>query len=315
MTRPDRIALLLINPKSRRGADEDLSAGLELLHQAGIRVLQKEPRSADHMAQLLREHRGQVDFFILGGGDGTISTAAPVLYECGKPFAVIPLGTANDLARSLDITGGVEEACRVIVEGHRRRIDLGMVNDHYFFNVAHIGLGVHVTYELTPEVKKRWGVFSYLHAFSRALSRTRSFRVRLSVDGREYRQKKSIHIAVGNGRFYGGGNVVDERARIDSGELCLYSLKPQSLWELLTLAPLLRSGRQRRAKRTFTAVARHIEIRTSQREEIHADGEPAGFTPAVFRVLPQALEVYAAAPVEAGETPATTIATREVSAA
>lgn len=295
MTPFNRTALLLVNPASRKGSDEDLREGVTLLEEAGIRVLQTPPKSAEHLVQLIRKHRDQVDLFILGGGDGTISAAAPALYECGKPFAILPLGTANDLARSVGVPTDVLEAWRIILSDCRRRIDLGMVNNHYFFNVAHIGLGVHITYELTPEVKKRWGVFSYLQAFFRALSRKRSFRVQLQVDGKVY-QQKSIHLAVGNGRFYGGGNVVDERAHIDSGELCLFSLKPQSLWELLTLAPLLRSGKQHLVKRTFTTRGKHIKIQTSHPEEIHADGEPAGFTPAVFKVLPGALEIYVACP-------------------
>jgi len=298
----NRTALLLVNSASRRGSDEDLREGVALLEEAGIRVLQSIPKSAEHLVQLIRKHRDQVDFYILGGGDGTISAAAPALYECGKPFAVLPLGTANDLARSIGVPADVLEAWRLILSDCRRRIDLGMVNDHYFFNVAHIGLGVHITYELTPEVKKRWGVFSYLQAFFRALSRKRSFRVFLRVDGKGYRQK-SIHLAVGNGRFYGGGNVVDERARIDSGEMCLFSLKPQSLWELLTLAPLLRSGKQHLVERTFTASGKQIEVQTSHPEEIHADGEPAGYTPAVFKVLPGALEVYVTCPVKPAEIP------------
>lgn len=302
MTPYDRTALLIVNPTSRRGSEEDLQAGLQVLEEAGIRVIRRTTESVDHLLQLMREHRAQVDFYILGGGDGTLSSAAPALYECGKPFAILPLGTANDLARSLGVPADVVAACRIIVANQRRRIDLGMMNEHFFFNVAHIGLGVHITYQLTPEVKKRWGVFSYLQAFFRAASRRRPFHVFLRVDGRDFRQK-TIHLAVGNGRFYGGGNVVDERASIDSGELYLYSLKPQSLWGLLALAPLLRSGKQRLAKRTFTIIGKQIEIRTSRPREIHADGEPAGFTPAVFKVLPGALEVYGAF---ASETPVAT---------
>ncbi len=294
-----RRALLLVNPNSRRGADEDLQEGLKLLADAGVEVIQQQPTSAEHMNQLIREYRDRVEFYMLGGGDGTISAAAPALRECGKPFAVLPLGTANDLARSIGLPEQMSDVFRLIIANRRRRIDLGSVNGRYFFNVAHVGLGVHITYELTPEIKKRLGVFSYLQAFFRALSYKQAFRVLVQVDGRPYRQR-SIHLAVGNGRFYGGGNVVDERAEIDSGELYLFSLKPQSIWELLWLAPLLRGGRQRLVARTFTAIGQRIVVKTTRPHEIHADGEPAGFTPAVFEVLHDALEVFAEVP-ESGQ--------------
>lgn len=299
-----RRALLLVNPNSRRGADEDLQEGLKLLADAGVEVIQQQPTSAEHMDQLIREYRDRVEFYMLGGGDGTISAAAPALRECGKPFAVLPLGTANDLARSIGLPEQMRDVFRLIAADRRRSIDLGSVNGRYFFNVAHIGLGVHITYELTPEIKKRLGVFSYLQAFFRALSRKQVFRVMMQLDDRHYRQR-SIHLAVGNGRFYGGGNVVDERAQIDSGDLYLYSLKPQSIWELLRLAPLLRGGRQRLVARTFTAIGQRMVIKTTGPHEIHADGEPAGFTPAVFEVLHNALEVFAEAP-ESGQDIAST---------
>ena len=302
-----RKALVLVNPGSRKGAEADLQQGLALLREAGIELLEEASTSAEHTQELIRRHRDQVDLIILGGGDGTISSAAPALYEAGLPFAILPLGTANDLARSVGIPNDVEGACRLILNNHRRRIGLGVVNDHFFFNVAHIGLGVQITYELTPEIKKKLGVFSYLAAFFRALSNKQVFRLFLHIDNRLV-NLRSIHLAIGNGRYYGGGNVVDERAEIDSGELCLYSLKPQSAWELLTLAPLLRDGRQHLAKRTFTARGKRVIVKTVRPMEIHADGEPAGFTPAVFETRPGALEILAPPLVEevVAQTPSDT---------
>src|SRR5690606_7881023 len=104
-------------------------------------------------------------------------------------------------------------ACQAIVANHRQKIDLAVVNDHYFFNVANLGLGVRVTHELTPEIKKRWGVFSYLKALSSAMRRKEVFSATVTVDGKVHRIK-SMHIAVGNGRYYGGGNIIDENATI-----------------------------------------------------------------------------------------------------
>lgn len=257
-------ALLLINPASRSGAEAELEQGAKILRDAGIELLQVESKSPEHACDEIRKHRSQIDFVILGGGDGTISSAAKCLYQEQLPFALLPLGTANDLARSLDIPADIEQAFRIIADGNRRRVDLGCVNEHYFFNVANIGLGVNITYELTPEVKKTWGVFSYLKALTAAVAKTESFSVTLTIDGQK-RKTRSIQLGIGNGRFYGGGNVIDELCTIDNGLLSLYSLKPQSFLDLLTLAPLLRDGKQNQARRTFTARAKTIEVRTSSR--------------------------------------------------
>lgn len=296
-TTPVNTALLIINPNSRQGAEAELDEGLARLAQAGITVVRVASQSPEQSVQAVREHRNNVDLVIMGGGDGTISSMAATLYECGLPLAVLPLGTANDLARSLGLTGGLEQAFDTIIAGRRQRIDLGVVNKHYFFNVAHLGLGVKVTQELTDELKKQWGVFSYLKAFFVALARVKQFKVRLVADGVHYRQR-SIQMAVGNGRYYGGGNVIDEATRIDDGQLSLYSLRPQTVWELLTLAPLLRDGRQRYNRRVFYIQAKHIEITAGAKPmAIHADGEPVTQTPATFTVIPQALAVLMPAPL------------------
>lgn len=297
MTNALRTALLIVNPNSRSGSDADMQEGIALLEAAGIQLINTTSNSAEQTRRLIVEHCRTIDLVILGGGDGTISSAAPALYQHQLPFAILPLGTANDLARSLGMSGDLLEAFQLIVKNHRSRMNLGVVNGHYFFNAANIGLGVRVTHELTPEIKKQWGVFSYLAAVFVALKKNRKFRATIRVDGKTYKVS-SIQLAVGNGRYYGGGNVIDEYSTIDDGKLCLYSVPPLTLWELLTLAPLLRNGKQRLTDKIFTASGQRIEINTSRLREIHADGEPVSITPALFEVIPEALEVIRPQPDE-----------------
>lgn len=282
--------MLILNPGSRQGASVDLDSGLERLKGAGVELVRVESESPGQSCEAIRERSSDVDLAIIGGGDGTVSSCIPALLDSKLPVAILPLGTANDLARSLGI-GTLEQAFDALCEGASTRVDLGVVNDHYFFNVANLGLGVAVTEELTPEVKKRWGVFSYCKALASALSRHRQFRLKLRVDGEEH-SMRSIQLAVGNGRFYGGGNIVDQRASIDDDLLHVYSLRPQTVWELLSLAPLLRGGRHDLAKRTFSASAHELYVQTRPAGmEIHADGEPVTTTPAKFSVKSAALEL------------------------
>ncbi len=283
--------LLIVNPHARSAGDTDLDDGLRRLEQAGQEIIRVQPDSRAQTVRAIADHRAHVDRIVVAGGDGTVSSAAEGLVQSGLPLGLLPLGTANDLARTLGIPTDVSSACEVIVQGCRRKIDLGRVNDHYFFNVANIGLGVRITHELTPKAKKYFGIFSYLKAFSTAISKERDFVVSLTIDTRRYRLR-SIQLAIGNGRYYGGGNLIDADATIDDGLLALYSIRPQSLWELITLAPVLREGRQYQSERVFNALGQRIELQTSRSMEIHADGEPVTHTPAVFDVIEQALEVY-----------------------
>lgn len=287
-----RKALLIVNPQSRRGGEADLQVVVNLLQASGYTVIRRQSKNAAECSRVIDEHCADLDLVIVAGGDGTVSSVAATLYRHQKPLAILPLGTANDLARSLSISDDLASVGQLVVDEQLRWIDLGRVNGHFFFNAVNIGLGTQVTRQLSREGKRTWGAFSYLKALWETLARKREFRAEIKVDGRRYRQR-SIHITVGNGRYYGGGNVVDEEAQIDSGKLCLYSIKPQQLLSLVFLAPLLRLGKQRLAKRTLSEVGRKIEINTSPRLEIHADGERIGFTPATLEVIPGALAVYA----------------------
>ena len=195
------------------------------------------------MAAAIRAERHNLDLVVLGGGDGTMNAAAEALVEAGLPLGVLPLGTANDLARTLRIPRDPAAAARVIVEGRTRAVDLGRANDKLFFNVASIGLSVRVARHMRRSGwKARFGALSYPLTVWRVLREAHSFKAEIEIDGSRERLR-TIQLAVGNGRFYGGGMAVDEEAEIDDGLLHLYALKPQPLWKLILRARAFRSGR------------------------------------------------------------------------
>jgi diacylglycerol kinase (ATP) len=304
-----RRALLVVNARSRDGRD-GVEAAASLLRSGGIDLLQEDCRDPDELSATIRRLAGSVDLVVLGGGDGTMNSAAPALMETGLPLGILPLGTANDLARTLGIPSHLDGAAQVIVDGHAKRIDLGEVNGRLFFNVASIGLSVEVTRELTRETKRRWGRLGYAVATFRALWRMRPFSAEISHGGRVHRVR-AIQIAVGNGRHYGGGMTVEADAEIDDGCLNLYSIEFEQLWQLALIYPAFRAGRHGLWREVRTATCEHVEIRTRRPRPVNTDGELTTHTPAQFRVLRHAVAVLA--PVQASasrprhETPPTAI--------
>ncbi|MEO1721603.1 MAG: lipid kinase [Pseudomonadota bacterium] len=301
-TATPRRVMLLVNRYARSG-NASIAPAIEVFEKAGIDVFVETAASPGEMGTDIMRRGGDADAIMVGGGDGTLNAAAPGIVETGLPLAILPLGTANDLARTLRIPTDPADAARVVLAGHRRRIDLGYVNDHPFFNVASIGLSVELADALTPHLKRRWGKLSYVLAGLRVVTRARPFRAWIAADehgtGREVR---SYQIAVGNGRHYGGGMVVEHEAEIDDETLDLYSLEMKGVLRLALLAGAFQSGRQGLWHEVRTAKGQGFLIQTRKPRSINADGEIVGKTPARFRVSPGAITVFAPA-ADGGKVP------------
>ena len=101
---------------------------------------------------------------IVGGGDGTLSSAVDHFVGKDTVFAVLPLGTANSFARTLGLPLDLDGAIEVIAYGRRKRIDLGMINGDYFANVAALGLSPLIadTVPARPEALSRHGRLHHL---------------------------------------------------------------------------------------------------------------------------------------------------------
>ena len=292
-------ALIVVNRLARRG-DADLQPVTASLRGNGIATILIRVGDAEAMNQAIDVYGSRVDRIVVGGGDGTLDASLHALLDSGLPLGILPLGTANDLARTLRIPASLSDAAQIIAAGHIRRIDLGLVNDRYFFNAASIGLAVRVNHCLTPEMKKKWGVAAYPMALMDAFRNNRPFRVRVVCDGTVH-QLKSIQVTIGNGRHYGGGMAIRQDAEINDHRLHCYNLKPQTLWELLQTAPSIVKGTFEDRERVWLMDGSRFEVVTNKPMEIHADGEMKTHTPARFSVQeallpvfvpPEALEAY-----------------------
>jgi diacylglycerol kinase (ATP) len=285
-----RSALFISNKNSGK-ADNELNVAVKILKDSGINLIEQESESPSHINDLIRENRGIVDTVILAGGDGTMSSAAGALSECGLALGILPMGTANDLARTLKIPESIESAATIIANGCLHSIDLGKVNDRCFINAAHIGLGVKVNRNLTSDLKARWGRFSYARSLIDAFKSMRSYRADIVCDGEGF-SVRSIHITVANGRFYGGGMALSKEASVDDHKLRIFSLEPQSFWNLLSHSVVILGGQLKDREGVWLRSGETIRIHTSRILDICADGEFISKTPAYFELQPNSLRVY-----------------------
>ena len=286
-----RRALLIVNSKSRSGAAQ-AEAAISALKSHGIEPVHVECGRREDVSPLIVKHRDGVDCAVVGGGDGTLNAAALGVIETGLPLGVLPLGTANDLARTLDIPFDLDGAAQVIADGRTRRIDLGLVNGEPFFNVASIGLSAELAQKLTGNIKRRFGRLGYALVAMNVLAHAKPFRATIASET-ETVQVRTLQIAVGNGRFYGGGNAVEKDAAIDDQHLDLYSLEFERAWKLALMARSFRSGEHGAWSEVRAIRAQEFAIRTRRPRPVNADGEIVTQTPAHFSIKPSAVTVFA----------------------
>jgi diacylglycerol kinase (ATP) len=285
-------AVIIGNPNSgRAGSRGYLERCAQILRSSGLGVEVLNTERPDHATKLASS--ADAALVVAAGGDGTINE---VINGLGREatLAILPLGTANVLARELGLPLDVERACERILRGHRARIDLGVATnregvERRFACMAGIGFDAKVVSAVTPRMKR------YLRGLAFALT---AFKVLAKEDFPSMRliHGDTTHVTrfaiVANAHHYGGDlRAASDPALLTSGELQVVLvgrvsglLRPDVLGSLLARRPLDRSMRFFRATELRAcAPGAHVPVQI--------DGEVWGSLPMSFRVEPEALKV------------------------
>jgi YegS/Rv2252/BmrU family lipid kinase len=255
--------------------------------------LEQPERLADTVREVLDVG---CDPVIIGGGDGSFSTAANVLARQRVTLGLIPLGTANDFARTLGIPEDIEGACAVIAKGAVVEMDLGRIGDRYYLNLASAGLAGEVTRVLPRWLKRVVGPLAYPIGTAYTFLRYKPFDAQLAFPDGDHRSvtiRRLLQIGVGNGHYYGGGMVVAPAAKPDDGLLDVYVIEHRRWRKLLPIAAALKTGDyiHRAGVHYYRTTA--VALRTNRPIDVDVDGDPDGTTPQRFSIACAALRVLA----------------------
>jgi YegS/Rv2252/BmrU family lipid kinase len=283
-----RDLLLIENPHSGGGKHWEAAPFLETLRQTQTEVRHEKPESPEECVQLIEET--EADAVAVAGGDGTLNPLLPTLIARQLPLLVLPAGTANDFARSLEMPETPEELAGLVSGGEITAVDVGYANGKPFLNAASIGMTNTISRLQTKERKGRLGVLSYAVSAIEAGRTARSF-VASFEGGKARENMRCIQLLVGNGRFYGGGMTVHADATLTDGLLHLYAAVPRSMFGMAALLPFLRFGRADLAPEVLCDEGTEIAITTVPPRHVFADGEELTQTPVRFRVARRALKV------------------------
>ena len=205
-------------------AGKTIGGGLEelrvTLSRAGITdpIWSEVPKSRFAPERVQRALDEGAELVFVWGGDGMVQRSIDKLAGSGITLAIIPAGTANLFASSLDIPSDIEEAVQIGLNGRDRTLDVGKINGERFAVMAGAGLDAHMIEDADAGVKDRFGRLAYIWTASKSL-RKEPFKARIEVNGELWYKGKASCILLGNVGSLFGGVEAFENARPDDGLL------------------------------------------------------------------------------------------------
>jgi diacylglycerol kinase (ATP) len=272
---------MIINPRDPERLDQ-LRAAVDRLRRAGHEVHPHLTFEKGDGRRMAREGAAWgADVVIAAGGDGTVNEVANGLMEhdggrdgLHPRMAILPLGTANDLAAALEVPGELTAAVEVAVGGRSREVDVGVVQGRCFLNVSTGGIGAEATEETPSDAKRALGALAYMVTGVRKFAALEVSRARF-VCGEDVAYDGSFLLfAVGNSTRTGGGNLLTPRADMHDGLLDLCIVREVSRMDFLRLLPELRAGNHLDHPAVIYRQVPQVRVESEVELSVNADGEP-----------------------------------------
>lgn len=279
--------LIVLNPLPNKQKKYWLTWLIDYLkqHQHTYYVFTTSPVLSDNQL-FFQQHLNEYDEVIMLGGDGTLHLLANCMANCTQPITVLPCGTGNDFMRNFGYSNS--QLKQLVNSKHSLSIDLGKVNERYFINSAGVGFDAEIV-ERTQGNKGWLARFSYLyHAFT-CLFFFKESLLSLRQECQEVQYSNFLTVFA-NGKYFGGGMKIAPKAELSSSHLMRYSVEKTSLLKKVLALPKLYRGTHTKLPEVKEHAFRQLEIVTPGLP-IQADGESAGYTPAVIEVAKNALTI------------------------
>jgi diacylglycerol kinase (ATP) len=283
--------LVLLNTNA--GGRDRIESLREYLH--GKQWTVREPADADAFeTELKRATAEGFDRLVVAGGDGTVHRAVNVLAAVpgAPPLGIIPLGTGNDFARTLDLPLDPLAAADAIETGHVRSLDAIEVSGDAtltMINAATGGFAGQVTTNLTDERKQSWGPLAYVREAADLAADPPRWSVTVRLDGGRERTYEAFNVVVANGRTSAGGIPIAPKASPEDGRLDVLIVKATEALDRAVIASRILAGDYDREDAVVSRRAKRVEIRCDPAMPFSLDGEEREGRHFRFRVRPRAV--------------------------
>jgi diacylglycerol kinase (ATP) len=210
---------------------------------------------------------------IVWGGDGTVNEVGSALAGSRTALGLIPAGSGNGLAGGLGVPRDSQAALARALGTSTLAVDVGMLNDRPFFNIAGIGFDAHIARLFNERSRGRRGRLPYVVIGMREGCRYAGKDYTITLDGAA-RRSQALLIAFANGQEYGMGMQIAPGARLDDGLLEACVVEDRSVLARFLDARHLGLGSIHRAPRMAMQPVRTAVVEAEGEIEYHVDGEP-----------------------------------------
>ncbi|MGX7359970.1 Putative lipid kinase SP_1045 [Aerococcus viridans] len=291
---------LIINPSSGKGTGKEIQSDLEKALSASFDDVETKFTEGEGDAKKWAREASDEGYeaVVVVGGDGTVNEGISGIAETDSTikFGLIPLGTANDLARALGISLKPQEAAKDLANFKTRKIDIAKINDQYFCNVAAIGSIPTAVMETSSEDKSKFGFFAYVRDSMRAVLNDNQYTYNLVLDDDKEIEISTKVLVVALTNSVGSFENMIANATPDDGLLHIMTLKDENLFAALpSMLQELNGGYISEANNMITynvkKVAISVVTEDADEVKVNIDGEVGPALPIAIEVLPSHVEV------------------------
>ncbi len=234
------------------------------------------------------------DLIIAAGGDGTINEVINGMLSSGCtgqdriPLAIIPLGTANVLAKETGIPENIEDAVKLSLSGTPRKLSVGKINGHYFMLMAGIGFDGETVYGVNGSLKKISGKFAYVMSGIKTLVRFNLPLIKIKTSAAEMKGHTAI---ISNVRCYGGHQYVTPEASITEPVLDICIFKGKTRMGFLRFVIDVLRGKHLQLPEVEYGKFEEFDITSDRTVHVQIDGDYFGILPVKIEVVRDALSL------------------------
>lgn len=274
--------LFIINPVAGKGATKEM---MPVINEAfkGYKTDMKISKCVGDATKIAKSNSKEYTDIISVGGDGTLVEIINGLAGFEGNLGIIPAGTGNDFARTIDLPKELMSCIDVILNGKTKAIDVPKVNEKVFLNVASFGIDGGIIIDTDKIKQKVSGTPAYILGSLKGILGYKPYAVKIEIDELVI-EREIVLAAVANGKYFGGGMKIAPTALLDDGLLDIVIANKTKKSRLLKLFVQLFKGTHMEDSIVEHYQCKRFTINSDEAIFINTDGNLIGRVPAEISI-------------------------------